>query len=212
MNKINKTGVLTHMFSKKIETKATIHDLIASRWSGCAYDPDKFVSQEDIISLIEAARWAPSCYGDQPWRFLVFDKARNEAAWQQAVDCLVEGNRVWAERAPLLFLSVADSVLSKNGKPNRFGQYDTGMATENLCLQAAALGLMVHQMGGYDEEKTRDYFAIPEQFTPMAMMTVGYQLDVDNMPDDVKEREYSERERNPIEKNFFEGSWAQPVK
>ncbi len=200
------------MFSKKIETKATIHELIASRWSGRAYDSGKIVSKEDITSLIEAARWAPSCYGDQPWRFIVFDKATNESAWEKALDCLAEGNRAWAKDAPLLFLSCADSVLSKNGNPNRWGQYDTGAATENLCLQAAALGLMVHQMGGFDSDKARESFAIPEQFTPMAMMTVGYQLAEDKIPDDVKEREYSERARNPIENNFFDGIWDKPVK
>ena len=200
------------MFNKKIETKATIHELIASRWSGRAYDSGKPVSREDIISLIEAARWAPSCYGDQPWRFIVFDKVTNESAWQKALDCLVEGNRAWAKDAPLLLLSCADSTLSQNGKPNRWGQYDTGAATENLCLQAAALGLMVHQMGGYDADKTREMFAIPEQFTPMAMMTVGYQLAEDDIPEDMKEREYGERARNPIEDNFFDGSWDKAIK
>lgn len=200
------------MFNKKIETKAAIHELIASRWSGRTYDSEKFVAREDIISLIEAARWAPSCYGDQPWRFIVFDKVTNESAWEKALDCLGEGNRVWAKDAPLLFLSVADSVLSQNGKLNRWGQYDTGAATENLCLQATALGLMVHQMGGYDADKTREVFSIPEQFTPMAMMTVGYQLAEDDISDDIKEREYGERARNPIEDNFFDGSWDKPVK
>lgn len=199
------------MFSKKIETKATIHELIASRWSGRAYDSEKLVSEEDIISLIEAARWAPSCYGDQPWRFIVFDKATNETAWQQALECLVEGNRAWAKDAPLLLLSVADSVLSKNGNPNRWAQYDTGAATENLSLQATALGLMVHQMGGYDADKARELFSIPEQFTPMAMMTVGYQLAEDKIPEDMKEREYSERARNTFDENFFNGVWNKPI-
>ncbi len=200
------------MFNKKIETKAPIHELIASRWSGRAYDSGKFVSREDIISLIEAARWAPSCYGDQPWRFIVCDKATNKTAWQQALDCLVEGNRSWAKDAPLLILSCADSVLSQNGKPNRWAQYDAGAATENLSLQATALGLMVHQMGGYDADKAREVFAIPEQFTPMAMMTVGYQLAEDDIPNDVKEREYGERIRNAIENNFFDGAWNKPIK
>lgn len=199
------------MFSKKIETEAVIHELIASRWSGRAYDSEKFVSRENILSLIEAARWAPSCYGDQPWRYIIFDKATNETAWQQAVDCLVEGNRAWAKDAPLLMLSVADSVLTQNGRPNRWGQYDTGAATENLCLQATALGLMVHQMGGFDSDKTRKLFSIPEQFTPMAMLTVGYQLVEDKIPEDVKEREYAERTRNPLGNNFFVGSWGNPV-
>jgi nitroreductase len=200
------------MFKKKIETKVSIHELIASRWSGRAYDSGKMVSRDQITSLIEAARWAPSCYGDQPWRFIIFDRATNEASWEKALDCLAEGNRAWAKDAPLLLLSCADSLLSKNGNPNRWGQYDTGAATENLCLQAAALGLMVHQMGGFDSDKTRELFSIPEQFTPMAMMTVGYQLEEDKIPDDIKEREYGERARNTLDENFFEGTWEEPVK
>lgn len=199
------------MFSKNIDTSATIHELIGARWSGRAYDVNKLVSHEKILSLLEAARWAPSCYGDQPWRFIVFDKATNQSAWEKSLTCLAEGNRSWAKQAPLLLLSCADSVLSQNGKPNRWGQYDTGAATENLCLQAAALGLMVHQMGGFDADKARTDFSIPEQFTPMAMMTVGYQLDEENIPDDIREREYNERQRNPLEHNFFNGMWDSPI-
>jgi nitroreductase len=198
------------MFSKKIETKATIHELIASRWSGRAYDSSKPVEREQLISLLEAARWAPSCYGDQPWRFIIFDRLTNMRAWEEAVLCLGEGNRTWAKQAPLLLLACADSMLS-NGKPNRWGQYDTGAASENLCLQAAALGLMVHQMGGFDADKASEVFEIPEQFTPMAMMTVGYQLAEDEIPDDMKEREYSERSRNSIDENFFDGTWDKPI-
>lgn len=199
------------MFNKKIETKATIHELIASRWSGRAYDSKKFVTREQIISLVEAARWAPSCYGDQPWRFIVFDKATNESAWEKALSCLVEGNRAWAKDAPLLFLACADSKMSKNGNPNRWGQYDTGAASENLCLQAASLGLMVHQMGGFDVDMTRETFAIPDQYALMAMMTVGYQLAENVIPDDIKDREYSERARNPLGDNFFDGAWNKPI-
>ena len=109
-------------------------------------------------------------------------------------------------------MACSDSVLSKNGKPNRWGQYDTGAATENLSLQAAALGLMVHQMGGFDADKSRELFNIPEQFTPMAMISVGYQLPEDQIPDDIKEREYNPRNRNPLEENFFEGTWKEPIK
>jgi len=185
--------------------------LIASRWSGRAYDSGKLLTREQIISLIEAARWAPSCYGDQPWRFIVFDKATNKSAWGRAIDCLVEGNQTWAKNAPLLLLACADSLMSKNGNPNRWGQYDTGAASENLSLQATALGLMVHQMGGFNADKAREFFAVPDQYTPMAMITVGYQLPEDEIPNDIKDREYSERARNPIEKNFFDGTWEKPI-
>lgn len=199
------------MFTKKIETKVAIHELIAARWSGRAYDSAKMLTREAIMALVEAARWAPSCFGDQPWRFLVFDKATNKTGWDKALSCLVEGNRGWAKDAPLLLLACADSVLSQNGKPNRWGQYDTGAASENLSLQAAALGLMVHQMGGFDADKTKTEFSIPEQFTPMAMMTVGYQLAETAIPDDVKEREYNARARNTLDENFFEGDWGKPI-
>ena len=101
--------------------------------------------------------------------------------------------------------------MSKNGNPNRWGQYDTGAASENLCLQAAALGLMTHQMGGFDADKARQLFNIPEQFTPMAMISVGYQLAEEAIPEDIKEREYSPRARNPVEDNFFNSSWDVPI-
>lgn len=199
------------MFKKKIDTQADIHELIATRWSGRAYDPDRFLSRAQIISLLEAARWAPSCYGDQPWRFIVFDKATNITAHEQALSCLAEGNRQWAQSAPLLLLACADSILSKTGDNNRWGQYDTGAASENLCLQATALGLMVHQMGGFDADKCREIFSIPDQFMPMAMMAVGYQLPEDAIPEDMREREYNPRVRNPLEANFFEASWDSPL-
>ena len=195
------------MFKKKIDTQAPIHDVIAARWSGCAYDPEKKPTPEQVLSLIEAARWAPSCFGDQPWRFIVFDKDRDQAAWQRAYACLAEGNQPWAGRAPLLFLASADSVMSKTGKPNRWGQYDTGAAALNLCLQATAMGLMAHQMGGFDADRARLEFKIPPQFTPMAMITVGYQLAEASIPDAMKEREYADRARNPVNSNFFSGDW-----
>ncbi len=199
------------MFNKKIETKSAIHELIASRWSGRAYDSSRLLSREQIISLVEAARWAPSCFGDQPWRFIIFDKATNQSGWEKALACLAEGNQSWAKDAPLLLLACADSIFSQNGKPNRWGQYDTGAASLNLCLQATALGLMVHQMGGFDADKTKTYFSMPEKFTPMAMMTVGYQLAEIAMPDDIKEREYNARARNTLDENFFEGNWGSPI-
>ena len=199
------------MFNKEIDTIVTIHELITARWSGRAYDSGKLVSREQIIALVEAARWAPSCFGDQPWRFIVLDKATNKVAWKKGLMCLAEGNQSWAKEAPLLLLACADSVLSQNGKPNRWGQYDTGAASENLSLQATALGLMVHQMGGFDVEKTKAEFSIPEQFTPMAIMTVGYQLAEEVIPEDLKEREYNARARNTLDENFYEGCWGEPI-
>lgn len=200
------------MQTKSALTLAPVHDLIARRWSGRAFDAAKPVSREQILSLLEAARWAPSCYGDEPWRFIVWDKNSDRAAWEKAFGCLVEWNRNWVKNAPVLVLVTAASLFRKNGEPNRWGQYDTGAAAENLCLQAVAMGLMAHQMGGFDENQVRAAFAVPAQFACMAMIAVGYQADESVLGDDLKQLETAPRERTPLGVLFYENGWDQPVK
>lgn len=199
------------MFEKQASTQYPINSLLARRWSGRAYDPAREVTHEQIITLLEAARWAPSCFGDEPWRLIVCKRATNESAWQAVLECLTEKNRAWAKHAPLLVVISANSLFASNDKPNKWGRYDTGAAAMSICVQATEMGLMVHQMGGFDADKTRTAFAIPEQFTPIAMMAVGYQLPEDRIPDDIKEREYAERKRRPLGENFFDGEWGKPV-
>ena len=198
------------MFQKKIDVSAPIHELISARWSGRAYDCNKMLSRKKIISLLEAARWAPSCSGYQPWRYIVCDKISNKLSWSKALECLSEGNQSWARNAPLLLLTCADSK-GPNDNINRWGEYDTGAASENLSLQATALGLMTHQMGGFSIEKARAHFNIPESYTPMAIISVGYQLAEEKIPESMNDREYSVRDRNSLDMNFFEGSWNKPV-
>lgn len=192
-------------------TQQPIHELIANRWSGRAYDASQGVSQAQVISLLEAARWAPSCFGDQPWRYVVCNKADNLQAWQAAFDCLVPGNQSWAVNAPVLLLICADTLFSHNDKPNKWAPYDTGAATENLCLQATALGLMAHQMGGFDADKARATFNVPERYQILAMVTVGYQADVESLTGETKERETAARSRKPLNELFFNGQWDQSI-
>jgi nitroreductase len=192
-------------------TQVPIDALIAERWSPRAFDATKPVTQAQIIALLEAARWAPSCFGDQPWRFIVWDKNSDATAWQQALECLVPGNQAWAKDAPVLVLTCHDTLFNHNAKPNRWAAYDTGAAAENLCLQAASLGLMAHQMGGFDSAKTREAFAIPAQYELMAMLTVGYAGDANQLPDDLKERELAPRKRRTLGELFFSETWGKPV-
>lgn len=192
-------------------TQQPIHELIANRWSGRAYDESKPVSEEQVVSLLEAARWAPSCFGDQPWRYVICNKANNPSAWQAAFDCLVPGNQGWAINAPVLLLICADTLFGHNDKPNKWAAYDTGAATENLCLQATAMGLMAHQMGGFDADKARTTFNVPERYQILAMVTVGYQAAVETLSGEAKERELGERSRKPLEKLFFNGQWDAPI-
>jgi nitroreductase len=192
-------------------TQVPIDDTLANRWSGRAYDPAKTVGEKDVIALLEAARWAPSCYGDQPWRFIVWNKAIDPQGWQKAFDCLASGNQGWVINAPVLLLATADSIFNHNGSPNRWGQYDTGAAAENLCLQATSMGMMAHQMGGFDVNKAREAFNVPEQFALMAMIAVGYPADISTVEGEALEKEKSPRSRRPLGELFFKGSWGKPA-
>lgn len=193
-------------------TSVIIQETIAKRWSPRAFDASKSVSHAQIIALLEAARWAPSSYNDQPWRFIVCDKTSNPKAWQAAFDCLMPSNQTWVKHAPLLLLGCANTILDVNQQANRFAQYDTGAAAMNLCLQATHIGLMAHQMGGFNADAAREVFAIPAQFTPMAMICVGYAGDANILPDDLKTRELAERKRKALDEMFFTGAWDKPIK
>jgi nitroreductase len=196
------------MFEKRAITSVPIADVLALRWSGRAYDRRRPVPREHLLALAEAARWAPSCFGDQPWRYIVCDRSDDDSAWQRAFECLAEGNQSWARNAPVLMLAIADSLFVHNGKPNRWGQYDCGAASMSLCVQAAGMGLMVHQMGGFDPDRARASFAIPERYMPIAMIAVGYQMAEDDIPDELREREHAARERRAIGQSFFAGHWG----
>jgi len=199
------------MLQKYAVTSVPIHDLFVRRWSSRAYDPDRTVGREQLAALLEAGRWAPSCNGDEPWRYLIWDRGRDPGGWQKAFDCLSESNRKWVKNVPLLMLSCAGSLFAATGKPNRWTQHDTGAATCSIALQAAAMGLMVHQMGGFDADKARAAFEIPPEYTPMAMIAVGYQTTPDILDPETKEKEMKGRARKPLGERFFEGGWSRPV-
>ncbi|OAI07496.1 nitroreductase [Methylomonas methanica] len=200
------------MQHKRAITQVNIHDLIASRWSPRAFDPDKAVSLQDLTAVLEAARWAPSCFNDQPWRFVVCDKTSNLAAWQNALSVIAEKNQLWAKNAPVLILTVAMQNFNHNGKANRFAAYDTGAASLSLCLQANALGLITHQMGGFDADKARQVLNLPDDCTPMAMLALGYQAEANTLVEDFQAGEQAERSRAALEQRFYLGQWGEAFK
>lgn len=150
-----------------------IHELIKSRYSPRAFS-DRSVPIETIRILMEAARWAASSRNEQPWRFVVAHREDDEEGFARMFDCLTPGNREWAHAAPVLVLSIASTHLARNGKPNRHARHDVGLAVSQMTFQAAAIGLMVHQMGGFDAERARTTFEIPEGFEPLTVIAVGY--------------------------------------
>lgn len=199
------------MQDRKAVTAVPINDLLARRWSSRAFDVQRGVTPEQVGALVEAARWAPSCFGAEPWRFLQWNRATDAAGWQQAFDCLSDNNRKWVKNVPLLFLVCAGATFEHNGKPNRWSQYDAGAAALALVLEATAQGLMAHQMGGFDIAKVRAAFAIPEDFMPMAMIAVGYQAEPEIIDDEeTRQKELKPRARKPLAERFYGGKWGAP--
>ena len=200
-----------NMQQKPAITEVKINDIIEARWSPRAFDPDKQVSHDDLMALLEAAHWAPSCFNDQPWRFVVCNKATDYSGWQNALAILAEKNRRWAKNAPVLILAVAMENFNHNGQPNRWAMYDTGAASVSLCLQATAMGMSVHQMGGFDAEKAREVFNLPVDCKPMSMMAVGYQAKVKVLDEDFKEAEVAARSRALLNERFYMGQWGRGI-
>ena len=192
---------------KPADTQYPIHDLLRRRWSPRAFD-DRPVELETLQSLFEAARWAPSSNNGQPWRFLVAMK-ENKAEHDRLFNCLVEGNQTWSHRAPVLLLSVA-ALQFEDGSPNRHALHDTGMAAENLTLQATALGLVAHQMAGFDIDRARADCRIPDGYEPVAMMAVGYPGDPALLSDHLRAREVQPRVRKPFTKFVYSATWEHP--
>ncbi|MDF0676966.1 MAG: nitroreductase family protein [Nitrospira sp.] len=195
---------------KPAHTQYPIHDLLAWRWSSRAFD-ERPIGSDLLRTLFEAARWAPSSNNEQPWRFIVASKHDHETEWKRLFDCLAEGNRRWAFRAPVLMLSVAGMNFEDDGKPNRHAFHDTGLAAENLVLQATAGGLAAHQMAGFDVEKARVDLKIPSGYEPVAMIAIGYPGDPAALPERLREREFRPRSRRPIGEWTFFGQWGNPI-
>jgi nitroreductase len=193
---------------KPAETQYPIHDLLKRRWSPRAFSAQA-IELEKLRSLFEAARWAPSSNNEQPWRFIVATKG-NKVEWERLFNCLVEGNRKWAHQAPVLMLSVVSLKFEDDGSANRHAFHDTGMAVENLIIQATALGLFVHQMAGFNMETARTEFKIPDGYEPVAMIAIGYPGDPATLPDYLRERELKPRQRNSISQFVFSGNWGAP--
>ena len=186
-----------------------VHELIAKRHSGRAFSSQP-VDAATIGSLLEAARWAASSSNEQPWSFLVTQK-ETPSGYDRLLGCLVEFNVRWAQRAPVLILSVARHNFVATGKPNRHAFHDVGQASANLALQATALGLMAHPVAGFDVEKARNEFAIPEGFDPVAVIAAGYPGDPASLSDKLRERELAPRQRKAMRDFVFSGSWGNPA-
>ena len=183
-----------------------IHELLVRRWSPYGF-ADRLVADDDLRSLFEAARWAPSSYNEQPWSYIVATKA-NPEEFERLLSCLVEGNQAWAKAVPVLALGCTSLNFVRNGKPNAAAVHDLGLASLSLVLEATARGLFVHQMIGILPERAREMYHIPEDVQPKTGLAIGYVADPNSLVDPYKQRDLAPRSRKHLGEFVFGGKWG----
>jgi nitroreductase len=192
--------------AKHASPEHPIHELIARRWSPYAF-ADRAVSEDDLRSLFEAARWAASSYNEQPWGYILATKA-NPTEFERLLSCLVEANQAWAQAAPALALGCTSLYFKLNGKPNAAAIHDLGIASASLTLEATARGLFVHQMIGILPDKAREVYQIPEGVQPLTGLAIGYAAEPDQLPEKYRQRDLAPRARKQLAEFVFGGQWG----
>ena len=195
--------------SDKIQTQTrqstyNINPLILNRWSPRSMTGEE-LDDDTIMSLFEAARWAPSSYNNQPWRF-IYAKRNTPQHWNKLFNLLVEPNKAWTKNAALLVVVISGKNFEYNEKYSITHQYDAGAAWENLALEASSRGLVAHGMQGFDYEKARISLEIPDNFDVMAMIAIGKKGQKENLPLQLQEKEYP-NDRKPLKEIIMEGTF-----
>ncbi|MFN8615249.1 MAG: nitroreductase family protein [Vampirovibrionales bacterium] len=186
--------------------------LLEQRWSPRAFY-NTSLSFEQIGRLLEAMRWSPSCFNDQPWQVIVGSRDFSPATYETLFNLLVPFNQTWCEPVPLLLLTVARERFSHNQAPNPHAQHDVGLATSQLLLQATHMGLAGHCMAGFDIPASYGALNIPPtgEYTPMAITAIGYPAPASVLTDsDMREREQAPRQRHPLSDWAFGTHWGNP--
>ncbi|HET9368665.1 MAG TPA: nitroreductase family protein [Vicinamibacterales bacterium] len=201
------------MFHPKVaQPDHEIVDLITRRWSPRAFDASRDVAREDLLRLFEAARWAPSSFNEQPWRFVVARRA-DPAAFAALLRTLTARNQEWAQAAPVLALVAVRSTLERNDVVNAHAWYDTGQAVANLTLQATAIGISVRQMQGFDIEAARAAVQVAPPFEPAVIMVIGYAGSPETLSHPPhRDAEQAPRSRRPVSEFVFDGTWGRSLR
>ena len=181
----------------------SIDPIFINRWSPRAMSGED-ITQTELMSLFEAAHWAPSSFDGQPWRFIYAH--RNTPEWDTLFNLLVPANGIWAKNAAVLMVIVSRDTFEYNNKPARTHSFDTGSAWMSLALQASIMGLVAHGMEGFDYARARTDLQIPDGYTVEAMVAIGRQGDKDLLPPDLQKAE-TPSDRKPVVEVIFEGTF-----
>jgi nitroreductase len=188
---------------KHPDTDYPIHKLIQKRWSPRAFSDDS-VSTDLLNQLFEAARWAPSSYNEQPWKFIVA-RQEDEQAFEKLAQVMNDFNQDWASEAPVLVLALAKTTFDLDGRRNQHGEHDLGQAIAHLTFEATRNELYVHQMAGIHPDKAEELYDIPDNYKPMTMFAIGYKGTPDSLSDKLKKQETSPRSRKPLDEIVLQG-------
>ena len=180
-----------------------IEPLFVRRWSPRSLSGEP-LSEQELMTLFEAARWAPSTYNEQEWRFLYARQGSPE--WPLFFELLVEGNQVWCQRAAVLAVVLSHKLFARNGKPNAVHVYDSGAAWENLALQAASMDLVAHGMVGFDMDQARRVLEVPDDYSVNAMFALGRPGNPQDLPESVRAGEVPS-DRKPVSEIICEGKF-----
>lgn len=186
----------------------TFLDLLKARSAYRAIDP-RPVEKDRLDAMLEAAQLSASCMNFQPWRFLVLDEAD---ALEKGRAALADGN-YWAKAAPVLIIGLSRVDLDCHPADGReYFLFDLGMATQNLMLQASEFGLVARPMAGFRPAVIREAFGIPEAYTILVAIAVGYPGDLSALKENHRKVSVAPRTRNPLEENFFFNHFLEPDK
>jgi nitroreductase len=180
-----------------------IDPLLQNRWSPRSMTGEE-MSVQELMPLFEAARWAPSSYNNQPWRFLY--ARRNTPSWDLFFDLMIDFNKGWTKNAAALVVVISHTTFEKNNKPSVTHSYDTGSAWMSLALEGASRGYVVHGMEGFDYEKARKVLEIPKDYQVEAMAAIGKRAPKEKLPPELQERE-TPTPRKPLSEIVIEGKF-----
>lgn len=188
---------------KEADTDHPIHELLTRRWSARAF-ASKPISDDSLQSFFEAARWSPSSMNAQPWMYIYAHKSDTEA-YEKLSSCIMDGNKQWCDNAPLLILSLANTIFTASGDKNRHALHDVGSANTSLLIQAASMNVYGHMLGGFHYERTRKVFKLPKHLEPVCFIALGYLDDPENLEEPFRTREVTARVRKKVGEFVFKG-------
>lgn len=201
-------AALKHPEEKVADVPAAVEEEIKRRWSPRSF-ADREVTDEQLRVLLEAARWAPSSFNEQPWRFIVAKREDTEE-FERLLGCFNAKNREWAAGASVIMLTATRKRFQRTGRVNRHAYHDVGLAMGNLVNQAMSMELYVHQMAGIDPLRARETFRVPADYDIVSGVAIGYLGDPSDLDDpNRREAETRERSRKPLQELVFARAWGE---